>query len=128
MYALYRRRLAESSSLDHSQGTLAWDALHFLRIAQCGYETEKSHAFFPLLPALMRGVQATRERPAAPLRPPPHAAVASVSFAPAAPVAALHAGAGRLLCVQRLLRAGRSGAVLVRRFVASARPLSRLLG
>jgi len=38
---------------------LAWDSVHYLRIAQCGYETEKSHAFFPLLPALMRALQAT---------------------------------------------------------------------
>ena len=48
------------------QGTLAWDSLHYLRVSQCGYETEKSHAFFPLLPALMRGVQATRESPSSP--------------------------------------------------------------
>lgn len=33
---------------------LAWDSLHLLRVAQCGYETEKSFAFFPLLPLLAR--------------------------------------------------------------------------
>lgn len=42
-----------------AQNGLAWDSLHFLRIAQCGYETEKSYAFFPLLPGVMRGLQAT---------------------------------------------------------------------
>jgi GPI mannosyltransferase 2 len=41
------------------QDKLSWDSLYFVRIAQCGYETEKTHAFFPLLPALMRGLQAT---------------------------------------------------------------------
>ena len=45
-----------------AQGGLAWDSLHFLRIAQCGYETEKSHAFFPLLPGAMRALQATGAR------------------------------------------------------------------
>ena len=45
------------------QDGLAWDSLHFLRIAQCGYETEKSFAFFPLLPGTMRGVQSTRACP-----------------------------------------------------------------
>ncbi len=38
---------------------MAWDSLHYQRIAQCGYETEKSHAFFPMLPAVMRATQAT---------------------------------------------------------------------
>lgn len=27
-----------------------WDTVHYLRVAQCGYEDEQSHAFFPLLP------------------------------------------------------------------------------
>jgi phosphatidylinositol glycan class V len=43
----------------HAQDGLAWDSLHYLRIAQCGYETEQSHAFFPLLPGAMRAAQAT---------------------------------------------------------------------
>ena len=45
------------------QDGLAWDSLHFLRIAQCGYETEKAYAFFPLLPGTMRGLQSTRACP-----------------------------------------------------------------
>ena len=31
-------------------GLVAWDSVWFLKIAQCGYETEQSHAFLPLLP------------------------------------------------------------------------------
>ena len=53
--ALLTRRRAAC----RAQNGLAWDSLHFLRIAQCGYETEKSYAFFPLLPGVMRGLQAT---------------------------------------------------------------------
>ena len=41
---------------------MAWDSVHYLRIAQCGYETERSHAFFPALPAAMRALQATGAR------------------------------------------------------------------
>lgn len=33
-----------------------WDAVHFVKIAQVGYEYEHSHAFFPLFPLLMRGL------------------------------------------------------------------------
>ncbi len=42
-----------------AQDGVAWDSVHYLRIAQCGYETERSHAFFPALPAAMRALQAT---------------------------------------------------------------------
>jgi phosphatidylinositol glycan class V len=35
-----------------------WDSVYVLRIAQCGYEFEQSHAFFPLLPFLMRALAA----------------------------------------------------------------------
>lgn len=31
-----------------------WDTVYFSRVAKCGYETDKSNAFFPLLPAAMR--------------------------------------------------------------------------
>lgn len=31
-----------------------WDSAFFVRIAQCGYEYEQFHAFFPLLPLLLR--------------------------------------------------------------------------
>lgn len=31
-----------------------WDAVHFGRIAQCGYETDMLRAFFPLLPWIMK--------------------------------------------------------------------------
>ena len=34
-----------------------WDAVHFVRIAKCGYETDMLGAFFPALPAAMRAVQ-----------------------------------------------------------------------
>jgi len=32
-----------------------WDSAHFLTVAQHGWETEYSHAFFPLYPWLVRG-------------------------------------------------------------------------
>ena len=31
-----------------------WDTQFFVRIAQCGYEFEQFHAFFPLVPFLLR--------------------------------------------------------------------------
>ena len=34
--------------------TAVWDSVYYLRIAECGYEYEQTHAFFPLLPWLMR--------------------------------------------------------------------------
>ncbi|TFK44581.1 glycosyltransferase family 76 protein [Crucibulum laeve] len=37
---------------------LRWDAFHFLQIAQNGYQYEYQWAFFPALPALMRGTVA----------------------------------------------------------------------
>ena len=33
---------------------VAWDAHWFLRIAQCGYQSQQAHAFFPLLPGARR--------------------------------------------------------------------------
>ncbi|KAF9582830.1 hypothetical protein BGW38_010701 [Lunasporangiospora selenospora] len=38
---------------------LRWDAFYFLHIAESGYVFEQAHAFFPLLPALMRLVAGT---------------------------------------------------------------------
>lgn len=32
------------------EGSIVWDAVYFVRIAQCGYEYEQSYAFLPLLP------------------------------------------------------------------------------
>lgn len=32
------------------ESSIVWDGVHFVRIAQCGYEYEKSYAFLPLLP------------------------------------------------------------------------------
>ena len=34
---------------------VVWDSVFFVQIAKCGYEYEQFHAFFPLLPLLMRG-------------------------------------------------------------------------
>lgn len=38
---------------------ITWDSVHFVRIAQCGYEFEQSFAFFPALPLLMRILSTT---------------------------------------------------------------------
>jgi phosphatidylinositol glycan class V len=38
---------------------LRWDAFYFLHIAEEGYLFEQEHAFFPLLPLLMRLIAAT---------------------------------------------------------------------
>lgn len=38
---------------------ITWDSVHFVRIAQCGYEFEQSFAFFPALPLLMRALSDT---------------------------------------------------------------------
>lgn len=40
-----------------------WDAVYFSRIARCGYESDKSNAFFPLVPALMHGAAAALGAP-----------------------------------------------------------------
>ena len=36
------------------EGAMTWDSVYFARVASEGYEHEQAHAFFPLLPALMR--------------------------------------------------------------------------
>lgn len=37
------------------ESSVPWDSVYFMRIAQCGYESDQIFAFFPLLPAIMRG-------------------------------------------------------------------------
>ena len=46
-------------------GLVAWDSVWFLKVAQCGYETEQSHAFLPLLPGwlCLHLVQAANSAP-----------------------------------------------------------------
>ena len=39
-----------------------WDTIFYMRIAKCGYEFEQYHAFFPLLPALIRAMKYLGER------------------------------------------------------------------
>ena len=38
------------------EGLVTWDAVYFQRISEVGYEHEQTHAFFPLIPAVTRGV------------------------------------------------------------------------
>ncbi|KAI3890646.1 hypothetical protein MKW92_014172 [Papaver armeniacum] len=35
------------------EGSIVWDGVYFIRIAQCGYEYEQTYAFFPLLPVFI---------------------------------------------------------------------------
>ena len=39
---------------------VVWDTVFFVRIAQCGYEYEQYHAFFPLLPSQLHHHQSTK--------------------------------------------------------------------
>lgn len=32
------------------EGSIVWDSVYFVRIAQCGYEYEQNYAFLPLIP------------------------------------------------------------------------------
>merc|ERR1719483_1305221 len=53
--------LDESNDLFWEKSTLKslvspfvkWDGIHFLRIAEFGYESDKMHAFFPLFPLVI---------------------------------------------------------------------------
>lgn len=36
------------------QGTVVWDGVYYVRIAECGYEYEQVYAFLPALPLLIR--------------------------------------------------------------------------
>lgn len=40
---------------------VVWDSVYYVRIAECGYEYEQTHAFFPALPLLMQFVANTGE-------------------------------------------------------------------
>ena len=46
----------EACSKSHacSGRMVVWDTVYFVRIAKCGYEYDLTHAFFPLMPLLMR--------------------------------------------------------------------------
>eukprot|EP00210_Caulerpa_lentillifera_P000142 g137.t1 len=35
---------------------VVWDSVFFMRVAQCGYEYEQYHAFFPALPRLLQSI------------------------------------------------------------------------
>lgn len=35
---------------------VVWDSVYYVRIAECGYEYEQTHAFFPALPLMIRFV------------------------------------------------------------------------
>ncbi|KMZ69600.1 GPI mannosyltransferase [Zostera marina] len=35
------------------EGSIVWDSVYFVRIAECGYEYEQTYAFFPILPVLI---------------------------------------------------------------------------
>lgn len=39
-----------------------WDSVFLTRIAQCGYEYEQFHAFFPLLPIILRAASSVGEQ------------------------------------------------------------------
>ena len=43
-------------------GLAVWDSAFFVRVARCGYEYEQFHAFFPLLPLLLRAALHTGPR------------------------------------------------------------------
>lgn len=41
------------------EGLIVWDSVYFVGIAKCGYEGDKAHAFFPMLPLSMKLLQGT---------------------------------------------------------------------
>lgn len=49
------------------EGSLVWDSVYYVRIAQCGYEYEQSYAFLPFLPLCMRFLSKTVFAPLVPL-------------------------------------------------------------
>jgi len=44
---------------DAIEEVVMWDSVYYMRIAECGYEYEQTHAFFPALPLLMHFVANT---------------------------------------------------------------------
>ena len=46
---------------DAIEEVVVWDSVYYMRIAECGYEYEQTHAFFPALPLLMHFVANTGE-------------------------------------------------------------------
>lgn len=49
------------------EGSIVWDAVYFVRIAQCGYEYEQTYAFFALLPICISLISTTVFAPLIPL-------------------------------------------------------------
>lgn len=41
----------QQGSREWGDSLVVWDSVFFMRIAQCGYEFEQYHAFFPALPS-----------------------------------------------------------------------------
>lgn len=48
--------VSSSALCRRAEGLVTWDSVYFTRIATHGYEYEQTHAFFPLLPWLMRAL------------------------------------------------------------------------
>ncbi|KAK9664701.1 hypothetical protein RND81_14G062100 [Saponaria officinalis] len=49
------------------QGSVVWDSVYMIRIAECGYEYEQTYAFFPFLPVLLSLLSQSVLRPLIPL-------------------------------------------------------------
>ncbi|MCL7028451.1 hypothetical protein MKW94_001896 [Papaver nudicaule] len=49
------------------EGSIVWDGVYFIRIAQCGYEYEQTYAFFPLLPIFIYILSRTIFAPLVPI-------------------------------------------------------------
>ncbi|XP_043692058.1 GPI mannosyltransferase 2 [Telopea speciosissima] len=49
------------------EGSIVWDGVYFVRIAQCGYEYEQTYAFLPLLPICVYVLSRTVFAPLIPL-------------------------------------------------------------
>ncbi|XP_062105937.1 uncharacterized protein LOC133817438 [Humulus lupulus] len=49
------------------ESSIVWDAVYFVRIAQCGYEYEQLYAFFPLLPICISVLSRTVFAPLVPV-------------------------------------------------------------
>ncbi|KAL5727750.1 hypothetical protein ACHQM5_000907 [Ranunculus cassubicifolius] len=49
------------------EGSIVWDSVYFVRIAQCGYEYEQNYAFLPLLPICLNILSRTVFAPLVPV-------------------------------------------------------------